>query len=41
MTPECAGRARELYGTIVDEVHLVSSPESAELSKLLENIFRG
>ena len=41
VTPECALRAGELYGRIVEEVHLVSSPESAELSKLLENIFRG
>jgi UDP-N-acetyl-D-glucosamine dehydrogenase len=41
VTPECAARAAELYGRIVEEVHLVSSPESAELSKLLENIFRG
>ncbi len=41
VTPECALRAEKLYGTIVEKVHLVSSPESAELSKLLENIFRG
>ena len=41
MTPGCTRRAKELYEGIVDEVHIVSSPESAELSKLLENVFRG
>jgi UDP-N-acetyl-D-glucosamine dehydrogenase len=41
MTPECTRRADELYGSIVRRVHTVSTPESAELSKLLENIFRG
>jgi UDP-N-acetyl-D-glucosamine dehydrogenase len=40
ITPACAERARELYATIVDEVVVVSTPEAAELSKLLENIFR-
>ncbi len=29
-----------LYGSAVDTVHRVSSPEAAELTKLLENIFR-
>ncbi len=29
-----------LYGSAIDEVHQVSSPEAAELTKLLENIFR-
>ncbi len=29
-----------LYAAAVDEVHPVSSPEAAELTKLLENIFR-
>jgi UDP-N-acetyl-D-glucosamine dehydrogenase len=29
-----------LYGAAIDEVHPVSSPEAAELTKLLENIFR-
>ncbi len=40
ITPACAERARELYATICDEVVVVSTPESAEMSKLLENIFR-
>jgi UDP-N-acetyl-D-glucosamine dehydrogenase len=32
--------AMELYGAAIDHVHPVSSPEAAELTKLLENIFR-
>lgn len=40
LTGECLERAAELYGHICDEVVRVSSPEAAELSKLLENIFR-
>jgi UDP-N-acetyl-D-glucosamine dehydrogenase len=32
--------AVELYGAAIDTVHPVSSPEAAELTKLLENIFR-
>jgi UDP-N-acetyl-D-glucosamine dehydrogenase len=40
ITAACAARAAELYGSAVDEVHTVSSPEAAELTKLLENIFR-
>jgi UDP-N-acetyl-D-glucosamine dehydrogenase len=40
ITPACTERARELYGLICDEVVVLSSPETAELSKLLENIFR-
>jgi UDP-N-acetyl-D-glucosamine dehydrogenase len=40
LTPACTERAAELYRGAVDAVHEVSSPEAAELSKLLENIFR-
>jgi UDP-N-acetyl-D-glucosamine dehydrogenase len=40
VTDECAQAARELYERVCDEVLVVSSPEAAELSKLLENIFR-
>jgi UDP-N-acetyl-D-glucosamine dehydrogenase len=40
LTPACAERARELYELICDEVVMLSNPEAAELSKLLENIFR-
>ena len=40
MTQTCADRAAELYGRVCDEVIRVSTPEAAELTKLLENIFR-
>ncbi len=40
LTDECTRRAIELYESAVDEVVAVSSPEAAELTKLLENIFR-
>jgi UDP-N-acetyl-D-glucosamine dehydrogenase len=40
LTEECTRRALELYESAVDEVVRVSSPEAAELTKLLENIFR-
>jgi UDP-N-acetyl-D-glucosamine dehydrogenase len=40
MTDACTERARSLYALICDEVVVLSSPETAELSKLLENIFR-
>ena len=40
VTLACAERARELYSLICDEVIVLSTPEAAELSKLLENIFR-
>jgi UDP-N-acetyl-D-glucosamine dehydrogenase len=40
LNPASAERARELYALICDEVIVLSSPEAAELSKLLENIFR-
>jgi UDP-N-acetyl-D-glucosamine dehydrogenase len=32
--------AAALYGSAIDTIHRVSSPEAAELTKLLENIFR-
>jgi UDP-N-acetyl-D-glucosamine dehydrogenase len=40
ITPECTERAAHLYEGAVDTVHRVSTPEAAELTKLLENIFR-
>jgi len=40
ITPECTGRAAELYSLICDQLVRVSNPEAAEMSKLLENIFR-
>ncbi len=40
LTGACAERAESLYGLVCDEVVRVSSPEAAELTKLLENIFR-
>ena len=40
LTEACAERARELYAEICDEVVVLTSPETAELAKLLENIFR-
>jgi len=40
LTPACTERAAELYRSAVETVVPVSSPEAAELTKLLENIFR-
>lgn len=40
ITAECTRRAQELYKLVCEEVIPVSSPEIAELSKLLENVFR-
>jgi UDP-N-acetyl-D-glucosamine dehydrogenase len=40
LTDACAERAQELYGLVCDSLVRVSTPESAELTKLLENIFR-
>jgi UDP-N-acetyl-D-glucosamine dehydrogenase len=37
---ESTERAAAIYGKAVDTVHTVSTPEAAELTKLLENIFR-
>jgi UDP-N-acetyl-D-glucosamine dehydrogenase len=40
VTPACTEKAVELYERAIDTVFRVSSPEAAELTKLLENIFR-
>jgi UDP-N-acetyl-D-glucosamine dehydrogenase len=40
ITERCAERARDLYSLVCDEVVVLSTPEAAELAKLLENIFR-
>jgi UDP-N-acetyl-D-glucosamine dehydrogenase len=40
MTAACVERGAELYGLICDHIVRVSTPEAAELTKLLENIFR-
>jgi UDP-N-acetyl-D-glucosamine dehydrogenase len=40
ISPECTRRATEVYRKAVDTVHELSTPEAAELTKLLENIFR-
>ncbi len=40
MTAECTERAAELYSRVCDHIVRVSSPEAAEMAKLLENIFR-
>jgi UDP-N-acetyl-D-glucosamine dehydrogenase len=40
LTPACTERAVELYSSALESVVAVSSPEAAELTKLLENIFR-
>jgi UDP-N-acetyl-D-glucosamine dehydrogenase len=40
ITPECTERAAALYRSAIEDVHTVSTPEAAELTKLLENIFR-
>jgi UDP-N-acetyl-D-glucosamine dehydrogenase len=40
ITPACTERAAALYRQICDTVEILSSPETAELAKLLENIFR-
>jgi UDP-N-acetyl-D-glucosamine dehydrogenase len=40
LTPACHERAVELYREVCDHIVEVSGPEPAELSKLLENVFR-
>jgi UDP-N-acetyl-D-glucosamine dehydrogenase len=40
LTEACAERAEALYSLVCEHIVRVSSPEAAELTKLLENIFR-
>ena len=40
ITPECTRRAADVYRRAIDSIVEVSTPEAAELTKLLENIFR-
>ena len=40
LTPACTERAAEFYRAAVNTVVPLSSPETAEMTKLLENIFR-
>ena len=40
VTSECTERAAEVLAMVTDNVHAVSSPEAAEMTKLLENSFR-
>jgi UDP-N-acetyl-D-glucosamine dehydrogenase len=40
LTEACGDRAEALYGHVCDHIVRVSTPEAAELTKLLENIFR-
>lgn len=40
VTPECTAAAAEVLGSIASSVHLVSSPDVAEMTKLVENTFR-
>jgi UDP-N-acetyl-D-glucosamine dehydrogenase len=40
MTEACTERAAAMYSPICDQIVRVSTPEAAEMAKLLENIFR-
>jgi len=40
LTPACLDRAMDVYGRVCDHLVPVSGPDSAELAKLLENVFR-
>jgi UDP-N-acetyl-D-glucosamine dehydrogenase len=40
LTPECTAKGLEVYGSAIDHLVPVSTPEIAEMTKLLENIFR-
>ncbi len=40
LTPACTARALEVYGQAFDALVPVSTPEVAEMTKILENVFR-
>jgi len=40
ITAECTKAAADVYRKAIDSVHEVSTPDAAELTKLLENIYR-
>lgn len=40
VTPRCTALAKLLYEQIISKIFIVSSPRTAEMTKLLENIFR-
>ena len=40
LTPACAAKAEALYGRVCEQIVPVTTPEVAEMAKLLENIFR-
>jgi UDP-N-acetyl-D-glucosamine dehydrogenase len=40
LTPACTQKALDVYGPALDQLVPVSTPEAAEMTKLLENIFR-
>ncbi len=40
LTPACTQKALEVYGPAIDHLVPVNTPEVAEMTKLLENIFR-
>jgi UDP-N-acetyl-D-glucosamine dehydrogenase len=40
LTDDCGALAADLYGAVAAGVHIVSSPEVAELAKVFENTFR-
>jgi UDP-N-acetyl-D-glucosamine dehydrogenase len=40
ISPECTAAAATVYRHAIDTVHEVSTPDAAELTKLLENIYR-
>jgi UDP-N-acetyl-D-glucosamine dehydrogenase len=39
-SPVCAEKARDVVGAVAPTVHVVSTPEAAEMTKLYENVFR-